>query len=292
MSASVYQILILAVIQGAAELLPISSSAHVILAEKLMGLDPGSPAMAFVLVMLHTGTMFAVASYFCKRWKALATSRGEWAHLLTMILMATACTGVLGLGLKVVIERLVLARPAGQGPGEIEHLFRSVPLISTALAAVGALILVAGLTDRPGTGGAGIPGPGAALTLPKIVLIGIAQGLALAFRGFSRSGATISTAMLCRVPRMLAEDFSFALAIVLTPPVIAYELRRLLRVRADGSTLELIGPGLFGMLLSFVAGLLALRWLSSWLERGRWQYFGYYCVFMAAVLAVAYYLGL
>ena len=58
------QILILAAVQGAAELLPVSSSAHVIVAEKLMALDPTTPEMTFLLVMLHTGTMFAVIAYF------------------------------------------------------------------------------------------------------------------------------------------------------------------------------------------------------------------------------------
>ena len=64
-----FQILILALIQGACELLPVSSSAHVIAAEKLMKLDPSSPEMTMLLVMLHTGTMFAVIVYFWKGWK-------------------------------------------------------------------------------------------------------------------------------------------------------------------------------------------------------------------------------
>lgn len=63
------QILVLAVVQGAAELLPVSSSAHVIIAEKLMGLDPTSPEMTLLLVMLHTGTMFAVIFFFGIRGK-------------------------------------------------------------------------------------------------------------------------------------------------------------------------------------------------------------------------------
>ena len=65
---NLFQILILAIIQGAAELLPVSSSAHVIVAEKLMGLDPSSPEMTMLLVMLHTGTMFAVIVYFWISW--------------------------------------------------------------------------------------------------------------------------------------------------------------------------------------------------------------------------------
>ncbi len=71
------QILVLAVVQGAAELLPVSSSAHVIVAEKLMGLDPTKPEMTLLLVMLHTGTMFAVIFYFWKSWKESFFSSGK-----------------------------------------------------------------------------------------------------------------------------------------------------------------------------------------------------------------------
>ena len=63
------KILILAVVQGACELLPVSSSAHVIIAEKLMNMDPSSPAMTLLLVMLHTGTMFAVIVFFWSAWR-------------------------------------------------------------------------------------------------------------------------------------------------------------------------------------------------------------------------------
>lgn len=70
-------VFILAIIQGFAELLPVSSSAHVILAEKLMGYDPSAPDMTFLLVMLHTGTMFAVIVYFCKSWKRLIFLLGK-----------------------------------------------------------------------------------------------------------------------------------------------------------------------------------------------------------------------
>ena len=73
---TVVQILLLGLVQGVAELLPISSSAHVIAAEKLMGLDPTAPQMTFLLVMLHTGTMFAVIAYFWSSWRARYFSSG------------------------------------------------------------------------------------------------------------------------------------------------------------------------------------------------------------------------
>src|ERR1700681_1381949 len=68
------RIAFLALIQGAAELLPVSSSAHVILAQRWMGMDPSRPQQVFLLVMLHTGTMFAVIVYFWPRWRRLLRS--------------------------------------------------------------------------------------------------------------------------------------------------------------------------------------------------------------------------
>ena len=87
------------------ELLPVSSSAHVIAAEKLMGLNPSSPEMTMLLVMLHTGTMFAVIVYFWKGWKRDyfgSTGRTQWFAI--QIIGATICTGVVGYGLKILIE--------------------------------------------------------------------------------------------------------------------------------------------------------------------------------------------
>src|SRR5580692_792609 len=96
------QILILAVIQGACELLPVSSSAHVIAAEKLMGLDPSSPELTMLLVMLHTGTMFAVIVYFWKSWQRDYFSvpvKLQWFVL--QIVIATICTLAVGGALKI-----------------------------------------------------------------------------------------------------------------------------------------------------------------------------------------------
>jgi undecaprenyl-diphosphatase len=94
--------------------------------------------------------------------------------------------------------------------------------------------------------------------------------------------------MLLGVEKIRAEEFSFALAVVLTPAVIAKEWLRLLKAHSDvtqpSHLVHLAGPGLFGMICSFVAGLLALWLLSSWLEQGRWKFFGYYCVVAAIVV--------
>ena len=272
------QILLLAVVQGAAELLPVSSSAHVIVAEKLMGLDPTTPQMTLLLVMLHTGTMFAVITYFWTSWRATYCGSAQAFRSNTLkVVVATAVTGVVGLALLQLIRRVVAADAAGF---EIEQLFGNAKLMAAALAAAGILIIVSSRFRERGAG---------ELSLKSAAWIGAVQGLCLPFRGFSRSGATISAGLVLGVARRRAEEFSFALAVVLTPVVIAREAHRLYRAEAaaaadPGGLWQLGAPSLVGMVLSFVAGLLALRWLSRWLEQGRWHWFGAYC--LAAALVV------
>src|SRR6266700_3138023 len=183
---SILKVIILALVQGLAELLPVSSSAHVVVAEKLMGLDASSPQMTLLLVMLHTGTMFAVIAYFWTQWKKTYFSSGD------------------------AFKR---------------------------------------------------------------------------FLGFSRSGATISSGMLTGASKERAERFSFALAVVLTPPAVGREVLRLVKASheatAAGAPIDLHGSmvtGLLGAFFAFLAGLVALKWLSSWLEEGRWYLFGIYCL--------------
>lgn len=281
------QIMILAAVQGAAELLPVSSSAHVIVAAKLLGLDPTTPEMTLLLVMLHTGTMFAVIIFFWKGWRAsFFSSRQQFLKACKFIIVATALTGVVGMTLKGVIERVAFGKGAH---GEIELLFGNLGLISMALAAVGVLIIAAGLRrTRMSKGEVGFA---------DACWIGVVQGLCLPFRGFSRSGATISTGLLLGVAKERVEEFSFALAVALTPPVIAREVLRLFKAQAvpvatGEHLLHLFLPGICGMALSFLAGLVALRWLSSWLEGGRWHYFGYYCLVASVVVFTLYRIGI
>ena len=274
------QILILAIVQGIAELLPVSSSAHVIVAEKLMGLDPTTPQMTMLLVMLHTGTMFAVILYFWAAWKQqFFASKAQFVHAAKVIVVATAVTGVIGFALLLLIEKVLMQ---GSGKTEIEQLFGNHYLIASGLAAVGVLIILSGYRSmtRPGND---------EVQLRSAIWIGAIQGLCLPVRGFSRSGATVSIGLLAGVARDRAEAFSFALAVVLTPAVIVKEGWRFYKVSvASGHTMQdwlpLLAPSVIGMGFSFVAGLVALKWLSRWLEAGRWQYFGFYCLLVSALL--------
>ncbi len=288
------QVIVLAIVQGLAELLPVSSSAHVVVAEKLMHLDPAAPQMTLLLVMLHTGTMFAVIAYFWKTWvNTYFSSLDAFKRFAIRVIWATLLTGIIGFGLQKVIVKTMFA---GQPKAEIEQLFGRLDLVAPALAAAGILILIAGLMERRQTaapvqqsitGNFGIGG----VTMGQAGWMGFVQGLALPFRGFSRSGTTISTGMLTGATKERAERFSFALAVVITPAVVAREGLRLMK---DAHTQAALGTpvdlksglmySFLGAFFAFLAGLVALRWLSSWLESGKWYLFGVYCLLASAVV--------
>jgi undecaprenyl-diphosphatase len=290
----ILKILILAIVQGFAELLPVSSSAHVVVAEKLMGLDPTSPQMTLVLVMLHTGTMFAVIVYFWKRWaRAYFSSVEAFKHAAVRVVLATILTGVVGYPIQKLIEKTMFQ---GAPKAEIEQLFGRLDLIAIALFFVGVLIFVAGIGRRKTIEQLALRrADEEELTLKQAGIIGAVQGLALPFRGFSRSGSTISAGMMSGAVRGTAETFSFALAVVLTPAVLGREVLRLLHAaheaKAAGTPIDLHGAfmaSFAGLILSFLSGLGALKWLSNWLETGKWSLFGAYCIFASAVV---YYLS-
>jgi undecaprenyl-diphosphatase len=300
------KILLLAIIQGLAELLPVSSSAHVVVAEKLLGLDPSSPQMTLVLVMLHTGTMFAVIVYFFPQWRrAYFSTSDDFKRFAVRAIWATFLTGLIGYPLQKIVAKLAFP---GVPKAQIEDLFGRLDLVAYALFAAGLLILWAGLKERSAAHSApdytrSLNRSGENVTFAQAGWMGAVQGICLPFRGFSRSGATISTGLLTGSARDRAEKFSFALAVIITPLAIARELLRLFHA---GSEAKLAGTSAaaysaamhssfltagLGMVFSFLAGLAALRWLSSWLESGKWYLFGIYCVVASVCVFYLHHIG-
>jgi undecaprenyl-diphosphatase len=293
---TLFKVILLAIVQGLAELLPVSSSAHVVVAEKLLGLDPSSPQMTLLLVMLHTGTMFAVIAYFWKEWvNTYFSSADVFKRFAIRAIWASLLTVILGFGLKHMIEHTMFK---GQPKAEIEQLFGRLDLIAPALAAAGLLILLAGLMERrqmkpetPRTEMLTGTYRATSVTMSQAGWMGVVQGLALPFRGFSRSGTTISAGMLTGANKERAERFSFALAVILTPGVVGIEALRMVKdahaQAAAGTPVDLHGSvvmSLIGAGFAFLAGLVALKWLSSWLESGKWYLFGIYCLVASVVV--------
>ena len=308
------KVLLLAIVQGLAELLPVSSSAHVVVAEKLLGLDPSSPEMTLILVMLHTGTMFAVIVYFWSQWRlSYFTTANALKRFIIRAIWATVLTGLIGYPIIKVIEHhlreTVAVIPCSVGNGDIEEIFSRLYLVAPALLAAGIIILLSSFRERSAQARAATQSKrpdyersivlaGDNVTFKQAGWMGAVQGLCLPFRGFSRSGATISTGLLSGASRQRSERFSFALAVIITPIVIGREGLRLMEQATETTMgcpqVDLHASAvaaLLGMVFSFVAGLAALRWLSSWLENGRWYLFGIYCIAASIAVFILYHLG-
>jgi undecaprenyl-diphosphatase len=180
-------------------------------------------------------------------------------------------TGIVGEKVIRAIESLWLQKAPNT---DVEQLFSHLELIAPALAFAGILILIAGLLGKGSVSSTAVGDHG--LHVKEAGLIGAVQGLCLPFRGLSRSGATISIGMLAGVSKVRAEEFSCALGVVLTPAADAREVLRLMRAQNVGAS----------AFCAFLAGLLALKWLSRLLESGRWYWFGAYCLIAASVVAI------
>lgn len=289
---SVIQLILLAFIQGITELLPISSSGHVIVVAKLFGIDPTKPEMIFLVVMLHTGTMLATICFYWQSWRNIFfASKKICIRSMKLIVLATALTGCFGLTIKFFIEKIICSQIPNV---EIEMIFGNLTLISISLASVGLLIIYSGLKKQTSNNN---NNNDRIITKFEACLIGSIQGICLPFRGFSRSGATISTGLIIGIPKNTIENFSFALSVALTPPIIIRAYMRL--YTANNAALlsssidisNLIIQSTIGIIISFTVGILALKWLSAWLENGRWYIFGIYCLCASiVVISIKHYL--
>jgi len=190
--------------------------------------------MTLLLVMLHTGTMFSVIVYFWRQWReTYFQNMADIKKSVGLVVLATSLTGLIGEALIVVIEKVYFR---GVPHAQIEDLFSHLEFVAPALALVGILIVVADATGR-GKSTRDLP-IRRELNVREASVIGSVQGLCLPFRGFSRSGATISVAILLGVAKSRGEMFSFALAVVPTPVVVGRELMRVVHAeRATGTAI-------------------------------------------------------
>jgi undecaprenyl-diphosphatase len=250
---SILQSIFLGVIQGLTEFLPVSSSGHLVFFQSLFGMK--EPPIFFD-VMLHLGTLLAVVVYFRKDIRKIA--QGVWAilkgkeesqegaKLFLWIILATLPTGLMGIFLKDWFES-----------------FFSKPKL------VGGMLLITGLALGLTRWARKEGKPLGKMGWFDAVLIGIAQGFAI-IPGISRSGATISTGLLCGLDRELSGKFSFLLSIPAILGATVLEFRKMDMTIGAGTVL--IGAG-----VAFGVGILALTLLIKIIKMGKIFNFSYYC---------------
>jgi undecaprenyl-diphosphatase len=249
--------LVLGVVQGITEFLPISSSAHLILFRWIFRWQ--DPGLTFDIA-LHFGTLFSLLLYFGRDWCGLLRGFGEslWERRIAGDPLRKMSWLLLGGSLPAVLVGLL----AGDW---IERHFRHPASIAVMMILMGGLLIY---SDQRGKLEKGWEEVG----LMEVLVIGAAQSLAL-FPGVSRSGITITMALLLGLRREAAARFSFLLA----SPIVAGAafLQGLHLLKAGLPSPERL-PFLVGTLSATLLGFLSIRYLLRYLGRGRLSPFGYY----------------
>ena len=265
--------ILLGILQGLTEFLPVSSSGHLVLAQQFLGLKE---PLVFFDVMLHVGTLAAVLVAYRDAIGRLVvgglSALGNtqlWRHpsrtlnnspdlkFIWLILLGSIPTGVIAVVFK----------------SELESFFDEVRLVSVMLILTGAILQLPRFRQEKADNH---ENSGHHLKTWHAPLIGIAQGCAIT-PGISRSGTTISLALFLGIPAKTAAEYSFLLSI---PAILGAVV---LKVRDVGDTaipLHIVGGG---MLASFIVGYIALRFLLVVLNRGKFSVFSYYCIALGVV---------
>ncbi|MCS7057872.1 MAG: undecaprenyl-diphosphate phosphatase [Meiothermus sp.] len=253
---TVFEALILGVLEGLTEFLPISSTGHLTLAAHLLGLDiQNDPFIKSFVVVIQLGAILAVLTLYFRRF---LRDLEVWKR----VLLAFIPTGVLGFLFADVIERVFLGNDL---------------VVVVNLVGVGVLLL---LVDRSLERRKRYEDVNQMPPL-KSVLVGLAQALAM-MPGVSRSGATIVGGMALGMSRRAAAEFSFILAVPTMLSATGFSLlRHLEEFRTDGWALLAVG-----FLAAFFTALLTVRWLLSFVSQSSFVPFAIYRILVGVVYGV------
>ena len=265
------QALVMGVVQGVTEFLPVSSSGHLIIVPWLFGWDdPFITSLAFS-VMLHLGTLFALLLYFRKDWVRLIPAgvaairdrslEGDPDRKLAWLLVAaTIPAAVVGAAFSDIFETEV----------------RQIGLVALTLVIGGVILWIADhVSPRTKT----IDD----VTFPVAVGIGVAQAIALV-PGISRSGISIAAGRFAGLDREAAARFAFLMATPITAGAIAFEARRL--VTGEAGVIVDPGPLIVGLIASLASGIIAIRFMLGYLRTRSLDIFVLYRFILAGVVLI------
>jgi len=237
--------IILGITQGLTEFFPVSSSAHLVIMQKALGIDTEAVALS---VVLHLGTSLSLIVFFFKEILRLARN----IKVLSLIIIVTIVTGIIGI----------------TGKDFFEGLFSSIRAVGIALLITGIILILtkkfmSALRDKLG--------------VKDALILGLAQGIAI-IPGISRSGITISTLLFRRIDRETAFRFSFLASIPAVFGAIALEAKQI------GFSLQgEFKNYLLGFIFSLLTGIFSLWILKRILQKAKLHYFGYYCIIIAII---------
>ncbi len=282
-----WEAVVLGLVQGLAEFLPISSSGHLVLGQHLLGIDEADITFE---VFVHFGTTLSILTVYWARivrilrdglgalskpglWREAARpGKIERARGDELTYDPPEASGGPVPSLRLLLFVLVTMVPTGLAYVLFEDWFEAAfsdpRLVCGMLLVTGTLLLLTRLR----------PAPDGVLSPIKALLVGVGQAAAL-IPGISRSGSTICTALYLNVDRKEAADFSF---LMLLPVVLGATLLKVLEMWEVGAEVEVL-PLALGTLVAYASGILAIRAVVILVQRRSLQYFAYYCYAVGAL---------
>ncbi len=257
MDLELWQILVLAVVQGVTEFLPVSSSGHLVVLASLMSQgEESSLRISDLNIVVHVGTLLSILVFYWRRvWRLL----GEDRRTVALLFVGTLPVVAFGVPLKLYFDEVL----------------ENALLAGCLLVFTGAMLFWAGrLRWRTGNY--------RDLSLRHSLLIGLSQAVAI-LPGVSRSGATISAGLSLGLSPQSAATFSFLLAI---PAIAGAGLLEIVHLSSSASGTTPWPSLALAAAISFGVGLLSLWWLVRLLERGRLAWFALWCVPLGAAVVV------
>lgn len=274
---NIIQAILMGIVQGLSEFLPISSSAHLVFTSNIYKYLTGtlnliqSNEEVFFDIMLHLGTLIAVLIFFRKEiaqiikslFNAIKTKDfSDYESKLGLyIILGTFFTIIVAYPLKDICEKLVF----------------SPTIVGVLLFITGIVLLLSEFVSKK------FPQKTDKITLKSSILIGIAQGLA-AFPGFSRSGWTIATGLFSGLDRVTCAKYSFLLSIPIILgtsmlyPLLEIDFKEIITFNWTSITI--------GTMFSAIVGYLCIKYFLKFLQKFSLAFFGYYCIIVGAIMAV------
>ena len=251
--------IILGIIQGLTEFLPVSSSGHLEIAKAILGEGKVGEGSMLMTVVLHFATALSTLIIFRK--DLVVIFRG---------LLQFKNNESFQFSLKIVLSMIPAALVGVLFNEEIEALFGG------ALTLVGGMLLITGgllfLADKAKTSSKQVG-------IKEAILIGISQAIAI-LPGISRSGATISTAVILGIDKEKAARFSFLMVV---PLIFGKMAKDILSggIQYEGATFS---PLLIGFIFAFITGLAACKWMIKLVKNSQLKYFAYYCFAIGGIV--------
>lgn len=272
---SYFEAVILGLVQGLAEFLPISSSGHLALLQQAFGISEDK--VLLFAVLLHVGTLISV---FIVYWKDI------WELIVELCLtIRDLCTGrglrleerpVRKLGVMIIVATIPTAIIGLAFSDFFDSLYTSVIPIGVGLIITGFLLIFA---EKMGEGNRGIR----QMNYRNAIFIGLVQGVAIC-PGISRSGSTLFGSLICNLDRKFAVKFVFLISI---PSILGSAVLETPAAIEAGVTAAEIGPILVGMLVAAVSGLIAIKTMIKIVSNKKLSYFSYY-VWAVGLFVVLY----